>query len=258
MDKSRRNNWRPLAGRPVTVVRRTTPNDKSHALSDFLKHPAVLLILGFLLTGVVGTWLTNFHTERQRVRDVSNRSMDNLRTSMDDLAAGYSQYFSRTVELIREVESGAPKTELAVSRGRYRDAYEHWKERYDVNMPNIQQRYPSNAATRALRTVSAGIDIGMRDLNQCINDNTLRSLPMKVGSRIYTLACGDSSTSAVTATGRITVYTDCVQKLLSEMRPDPTKDELPVGDDRKNWDIVAKACDPERLFSGGAEKAVQK
>jgi uncharacterized membrane-anchored protein YhcB (DUF1043 family) len=243
MGKPRYLNYRLMAERPIIALTKTVPSQKGNRFSEFWRHPAVLLILGFFLTGVVGSWLTNLHDEKQRIRDANSKSMDNLRASMDDLAGAYSQYFSHTVELIRAIETAAPKVETAAARIQYQQAYDHWKERYDVNMPNVLQRYPGKAAAQALSLVSAGMDMGMRYMNQCILGGIVHPLSADVGLRRYRLDCDNSAQSAVTATVRLNLYTDCVQKLLSEMRPNGTRDEAARSDDGKNWHIVAQACD---------------
>ena len=100
--------WRTLTRKGFVIAPDPKAGRRRRRLADRLsKHPAVLLILGFLLSGVVGTWVTHLLDQQQRERDATVKSMDDLRASMDDLSAAFSDYFYRSIALINLRGSGA-------------------------------------------------------------------------------------------------------------------------------------------------------
>ncbi|HEX8745797.1 MAG TPA: hypothetical protein VF717_01270 [Pyrinomonadaceae bacterium] len=71
------------------IITRLHPPTKKNIFLDALKHPVVLLILGFALTGIVGNWLASFwqnrQWERQQLRQIQLKDVETKYALIDEL-----------------------------------------------------------------------------------------------------------------------------------------------------------------------------
>ncbi len=82
------------------------PNDKK-SLSNFIQHPLFLLFLGFILTGILGTWLTSFYQkrdwERQQQRLVRTDKAETKLQIINDLIKAVAENDASTRGIQLEV-----------------------------------------------------------------------------------------------------------------------------------------------------------
>jgi hypothetical protein len=193
--------------------------------AEFSKHPAVLVILGFALSGLLGGWLTHRLDQQQREREARIRSMDDLRASIDDLNAVSADYFFRSIRLVNLRESGALEGELSSAQADYQAAYYKWVQRLSVDRPNINQRYPSSLYDSSVGTITLNLQQSAWFVNDCIERATLRKHTQPDGASAQKIVCTDRfSKAVVTAEERLLAMDRCVRGFTFPMRPNPNDD----------------------------------
>jgi hypothetical protein len=93
-------------------------------VDQFLRHPAVLLLIGFVLSGVLGSWLTYAYQERERNREAAIQSMNELRGSFDDFIVTYNEYTEKIGRLTVLLESNVPPEQIEPARTAYSEMAE--------------------------------------------------------------------------------------------------------------------------------------
>jgi hypothetical protein len=230
--KLRSLRWRTLTHRgfiiepaPGESVERSTLGKYAGGFSEFTKHPAILVILGFTLTGVIGRWLADVQDDKTRQREAAVKSMDDLRASIDDLSLTFQAYFNRTSKLIDLMEHAAPKDEIERARDNYQDAQYKWSERLAVDSTNIKQRYPSVANDPTAPIIMNALSFGSTFIDDCISYGTLVPVHDDPLHRSFNLVCHDiKSKVPPTASSRLVNVAVCVNIFATVLRPDPRYD----------------------------------
>ncbi|MEM5342406.1 hypothetical protein [Paraburkholderia azotifigens] len=222
-------------------------------LDQIFKHPAVLVAMGFLLSGVLGGWLTHRLDQQQRERESSVKSMDDLRASIDDLNAAFSDYIDRANKLVDLRESEAAASEIAVARADYQSAYYKWDQRLSVDAPNIRQRYPATADDPGVWPITVSLQMGTGFVSDCLEHGVLLKRPQTIRGSVMKIVCKDTTAKVeITVRERLLAMALCVGLFTTEMRPDPKDDLI----DTRLYDPfrravteqVKKNCDTQRLM----------
>lgn len=243
--------WRTLTRRGFVIPHLSGQSVVGKALfSDFIKHPATLIVLGFVLTGLVGRYLASIQNENQRQREAVVKSMDELRASIDDLASTFAEYHQRAAKVITLRELGASPADMVPALAAYSDAYIKMQERLAVDGTNIEQRYPPLPNHRGMDEVIYDIRAGLGFVDTCVGGGRPT---LTVGTNAVTareLLCVDTNKASITARSRLSAYFLCVSLLTSKLRPDPKYDFTENTDWRRGLyaDTLMKACDVRRLI----------
>lgn len=247
--------WRTLTRKGFRIAPDPKAARRRRRLLDRLaRHPAILVILGFLLSGLLGTWVTHLLNQQQREREANVKSMDDLRASMDDLSAAFSDYFYRSIAFINLRESGATEAQLSAARTEYEAAHFKWEQRLTVDGPNIQERYPAPENDFSAAAIIGSLKAASGFVDGCIEQGTLRQRKVPIRGSKYQVVCADTSVaSGITADDRLVATGVCVNLFTMLMRPNPNNDSA---DRRINADIVWRAttkqlrdyCDIRRLL----------
>ncbi|MEM5389440.1 hypothetical protein VSR68_38660 [Paraburkholderia phymatum] len=218
--------WRTLTRKGFRIAPDPKEGRRRRRLLDRLsRHPAILVILGFLLTGGLGTWVTHLLDQQQREREAIVKSMDDLRASMDDLSAAFSDYFYRSIALINLRESGATQSQLSPLLAEYEAAHYKWEQRLTVDGPNIQERYPASENDVSAAVIIGSLKAASGFVDDCIQRGTLRERKPTVRGRVNKVVCTDTSALAeITADDRLVATGVCVNLFMMMMRPDPKND----------------------------------
>jgi hypothetical protein len=87
------------------IVAELQSTNRKYSFSSVTKHPAVLLIIGFVMTGIVGTWLTSSwqqrEWDRQQSRLVKIRGVDQKYAVIDETIKAIGENNSVVVEMLR-------------------------------------------------------------------------------------------------------------------------------------------------------------
>jgi hypothetical protein len=103
--------------------------NKTEKERSWLSHPLTTMIVGFLLTGVLGTALTqNFmdRREREKLRSQAVIARKEAVKELSELMAARQLHAQLFVEAI---ESGASSEEIAQRKAEHQEAYETWRTR---------------------------------------------------------------------------------------------------------------------------------
>jgi hypothetical protein len=219
------------------------------SLSAFLKHPAMLVVLGFVLTGVIGNYLVYLENERQRQNDATVKSMDEVRAAFDDLSMAFSEYQFRANRLIALEESGASPDAIATARKPYDDAVQNWKEHEAVDNPKIGADYFQATALGNMGLSVTYIDMGIDAVDECLNLN-VRQVD---SSGEVSLACKnkfamtrDVTIPGVSVESRMFLVSHCVSFFTTFVRPNPATDFQDVSSlsDSPPIKTLNVICDP--------------
>jgi hypothetical protein len=209
----------------VVVPSKTT--SKGQQLSEFSRHPAVLVVLGFLLTVVLGKVYSDWQDSKQRERDAAVKSMDDLRASVDDMVATYQAYSVRAVTYVNAVDSDAPLPVITAAAADVQAAYYKWAERFAIDRINIEQRYPSQIYGTSATTASSSIETEILNLHRCILVGR-QGPPSQVAREIgetHEMVCDTPDTKRPIAVSvKLVRMNVCVGLFSVFLRPDPAYD----------------------------------
>ena len=108
------------------MTEESKPDPKPNRLAELLKHPLANVLIGFLLTGVVGSALTQ-HFIAQRSMQQMQAELSNVRkASIAKLSALNAEYLARAEMLFNAVERG-DEDAAAELKGAYREAALRWR-----------------------------------------------------------------------------------------------------------------------------------
>jgi hypothetical protein len=198
-----------------------------------MKHPAVLvllgfvllLLLGFVLTDLLGGLLTHVQEAQQREREATVKSMDNERAAMDDLSATSSEYFQKTARLIDLRESGASPTEISIAQRDYQAAYDKWMLRLSTDMLNIRKRYPGGHHSSEADQVTLEVQFATDNMNDCIMVGALRHRAQLKGGKTNQLVCSVAGRMYdIAAKDELIALSGCLAAFTEALRPDPKSD----------------------------------
>lgn len=110
----------------------------------FLNHPAVLLVLGFVLTGGVGTWLTSVwqSTEQQRQREqlAHEHALQQKYELTDQINKAVAEAYAGTQVMLHSLWYEGDKKEIAEREAYWNQARRNWI----VNSLVLQQKLTIN------------------------------------------------------------------------------------------------------------------
>lgn len=210
------------------------------------KHPAVLLLLGFVLTGLIGNGLVALQEHRQRQRESIVKSMNELRAAYDDLSVGFADYYYRGRALIALQQKDASANDIAAARKAFDAASEKWLERLAADAPTIATLHENATGDYGGLSITEDIKIATDLVSDCIASNHPQRDP---NSKEYVLKC--TQKEGVTALSRLLILSNCVKSFASFMRPDPKLDFSVTGNNpiaKKVSVVLETACDVKRYF----------
>lgn len=128
----------PRENGPLARTRARLPAPRESRLLTLTKHPVFTLIIGFALTGVVGTWLTAFHSAKSREREtLANEQRLNhefgLKT-LEEFSDRYFAHWTRAEMLYQAISRRAPEAELRARKADYDQAYFELSSRFQTTL----------------------------------------------------------------------------------------------------------------------------
>ncbi|QBR03926.1 hypothetical protein [Paraburkholderia pallida] len=197
-------------------------------LNRLFLHPATLVILGFVLTGLIGNYLAYQQSERQRQNDATVKSMDEIRASFDDLSEAFSEFQFRASRLIKLEETQAPSDAIAAARKQYDEAVQKWKEHIAADGPKIGSRYRQISGNESVSLLMGDLNADTDFVDECLINNIRKqgSDPTEI-----LLACKreyartpDATIDGVSVESRMFLLLQCFMEISNVMRPDPQFD----------------------------------
>lgn len=117
-------------------------------LGDALRHPLANIVVGFLLTGVVGGALTNYYTQQRMQAARTQAQIDARKESIARLASLNAEHVARAEQLLRAIELGSDKDDIAELRELYEAARVRWRTETSPALLAAREVLPADAYYR--------------------------------------------------------------------------------------------------------------
>lgn len=129
--------------------------DLQELISKFFQHPAVLLIVGFALTGLIGAYLTNRwqsqEWEREQLRTLEFRGFDQKYEIIDEITKSVGERNSAAIAVVAPLLQGVGNEQLIRDEAEaikdWRKASNEWLVRSKILQLKIETRIKSKEAS---------------------------------------------------------------------------------------------------------------
>jgi hypothetical protein len=219
---------------------------------QFFRYPGVLLLMGFLLSGVLGSWLTYEYQERERDREATVQNMNELRDSIDDFVVTYNDYAEKVGRLIVLIESNAPPEKIALAQTAYDEMVEKWRVRYSVDAPSIRDKFQNPKSGRVTLSWIVQIQLASLYLDECMKNHAV--VAARGNAQEKNLLCTHQIAGQLysSADSRYMNLTKCVAVFEASMRPSHRDDFLDERDVERKFEnstrTVSRQCRWGRLM----------
>lgn len=196
--------------------------------AHLIRHPAILLLISFLLTGVVGTYLTNYFQRQQREQDALKKSMDEVRLSIDNTNVAFSEFLGAAFALEEDLTSGASVERVEQGRINLRTTKQRMNNVLDFERGRIRQQMPFNGGI-AFELVTNTILVGAGLISDCLTLGRVVNAPGDgpYGKRVACNIDKHSSFAIPYANERILKVSICLTQFYGSFRPSPYDDFSP-------------------------------
>jgi hypothetical protein len=151
--------------------------EEKKGLGEVLRHPMANVVIGFLLTGVVGGALTNYYASK-RSEEVRQQAMIQARKeAISNLSKLNAEHLARADKLLTAIETGTRKEDFEELRAMYDAANVRWRTETspalmaarEVLPTDVYYRYREHVKTefgeRFLSPLEACIQVGRRAMD---------------------------------------------------------------------------------------------
>lgn len=145
-------------------------NTEKKSLGDMLKHPLANVVIGFLLTGVLGTALTQYFIGQREKQARQSELAATRKESIANLSALNAEYIARAEMLLAAVERGdlASAEDL---KAMFDDASVRWKTESNPTLMAARDVLPSEVYMQFRDRVSEEFhDRFLSPIGTCLND----------------------------------------------------------------------------------------
>lgn len=185
------------------------------------RHPLMLLLVASLFSVGVGGWLTSIYQERQREREATVRSMDELRSVIDDVSLAFNQYESAASRLMTLKEAGSSPDQVTRAQTAYDQANEKWQLKSFAEIPDIRQRMPGYRGGDGTVLILSEIQTAAIVLDACLTKGSVISGPGKGAIKCTLNVKGHPELTAEERLGRLMGCNTMFHLLI---RPNPKND----------------------------------
>ncbi|HKT62128.1 hypothetical protein [Burkholderia sp. 22313] len=193
-------------------------------LDAISRHPAILVVIGFLLSGIVGTYITKRVDESTRQREAITKDRDSLRSAIDDLRASFELYAAGTKHVMMTLESNSADNLRQQATQGYATAYANWVQRRVIDYTAIEQRFAGTENGDTVTSIGNLLEIGTEQLDNCIQRHLeahSKADPVTHGS----LSCAAQfPVAAFNVDSRLLSLRLCMRVLAMAIRPHPATD----------------------------------
>ncbi len=157
----------------------------SERFTTILGHPLVPVFAAFLLTGVVGTWLTNHYMEERAQAQLERTANQRRHEALQVLVQIFADRNVRAELLVNGIMQQSAKKDLAELKKHYDDSYMNWQKSLPALTLIIRDLIPPDDAEQVFQ----GLDQRMvqriwKPLRSCIMDAYNASIAGKKARKI--------------------------------------------------------------------------
>jgi len=99
-----------------------------------LDHPLSAVIVGFLLTGLVGTWLTNYYSQKQKSLEERRQEYQDSTKAVQEISKLIYTRYTRAMMLKSALSRKADIAEIKERKRLYDDVFVEWNSNLQSNM----------------------------------------------------------------------------------------------------------------------------
>lgn len=217
-----------------------------------LRHPFVLLVVGFLFTNGVAVYITNKIDNDRRRNEATIRDYDQLRSSIDDLVSSFELYASASKHAMLSLQSHSSDATLQQANRDYQAAYSAWVQRRAIDSVAINQRLVSSSSGSVVMDIGNQIRLGTELLDNCIQSH-FNEMPGLRMEKSNDLTCAVSPPLAdFTIPARLMALRKCMEFFAGDIRPHPRFD---LGSEASHNAMrsllltgIDEVCSPEKLI----------
>lgn len=193
----------------------------------FFRHPFVLVLVSFILTGVVGLALTDRYQQQQRDKDAIRKSMDEIRVSLDNTHRAFEEFIGAALDLNDDLEAKAPTDQIARDRTALRGVRHNMESTLTFETASLDQQMPYEAGG-AFSMISSSILIATSTIDDCLSLGEVVDFPGDgpYGRKVFCNNKG-SQFSIRYADERILQASKCIFDFYYAFRPSPLDDFQP-------------------------------
>ncbi len=220
-------------------------------IKALLRHPAFLVILGFLLTNILATKYTRDADEHQKKIETTVRNYDQLRSAIDDLRSSFELYATASLHATLALQLRPSAIILQQAYRDYQSAYSTWAQHQAVDFVSIDQRYILNSSGRTISKIGMLLYLGTEMMDNCMQTRFSIN-PIKTKDTPGDLICpAKPRLPSFNAMSRLMNLRFCVDAFARAIRPYPQLDlESNIARDAAldlNLKDIDTYCSPERL-----------
>ncbi|WGS50848.1 hypothetical protein LFL96_04920 [Paraburkholderia sp. D15] len=182
----------------------------------------LVVALGFVLSTILGTWITHRLDQQQKEREAITRSHDAVRAATDDLTVSLAQYQMRTMHLLDQIVAPARTSRFDEAARDYETAYANWVERSSADRAIIEQFYQSTPVIDDVRNYFWGFEKVSNAVDGCLR--LYLAMPgLRDDIEHADITCHSLQTTFVLSKQMYELHF-CVRGFLVTARPDPNRD----------------------------------
>ncbi|WP_087735003.1 hypothetical protein [Paraburkholderia piptadeniae] len=184
----------------------------------------MLTIIAFILSGLIGTWLTVRYQREQHEQEVIRKNMDDVRLSIDTTNQAFEDFLDAASVLNDDITIGAENKRLEEDKEIFWKARRDLDSKLAIETPRIRQAMPLGAGGMFQLSTSL-IRVGVMTIADCFKSGEVIDIP-NAGSNGRKLECkhSDQMFSIKYADERIAKVQLCVTDIYFAIRPSPFND----------------------------------
>ena len=183
----------------------------------------LVVLLGFLLSTILGTWITHRLDDQQKQREAITKSHDAVRAATDDLTVSLAQYQMRTMHLLDQIVAPSRTSRFDEAARDYETAYANWVERSSADRAVIEQFHQSTPVIRDVQNYFWGFEKVSNALDGCLR--LYLAVPdLREGIEHADITCHPSPQTTFVLSKQMYELHFCVRGFLMTARPDPNSD----------------------------------
>ncbi|KUZ33359.1 hypothetical protein WS52_18775 [Burkholderia territorii] len=211
----------------------------------------MLVVVGFGLTGLLATHLTEKINDERRQREATIHDYDQLRSAIDDLLSSFELYAAASKHAMLTLQSEPTESIRLQAYKDYLAAYATWVQRHSFDYVSINQRFIHGDTASTINKIGSLMKLGTEQLDTCFQSYFNKAVIHRDSGRIDLSCAIDPPQLPFTVGTRLLSLRLCMDSFARDIRLHPLFDLK--GDDARNvatairLNRIDNVCSPEQL-----------
>ncbi len=229
-----------------------TPPSIWERISNFFRHPAIVVTLGFFFSGIVGAWITHLNDTRQKARDAIIKNQDAYREAMDDFQVGADTIAAGINHITIRLNGPGKATSLQQAEQDYLSSYLVWAQKFSKDRNIIEQQFSGTPFSSEMSVLLTNIQGGFEVVDYCIQFH----IAVANSSDDYKSQPAECkfSNSTIDIRELLKDLRVCTHAITVSLRPDPRYDFAPEDVTRTflsaKMTIIRQYCPTKKIAAG--------